>query len=206
MNYTLEDFRDICLQLLPAGPAWPRDSSSRLALLFQSMMSEFVTINDVIEQMKDEMTPVNSTMLFELWEHEYGLPDSCLEQAQTFNQRRAALIERHTYVGRQDKQFFIDFALKLGFSITIDEFSESSPGPAGTYVVPRDSGNLTQVTPVGEDWNFVWRINAESTSEQTRSYPSQYGESYKSVGTNEILECAIRNLVHAHRVLIFSYS
>jgi len=205
MNYTVEDFRDICLQLLPSGPAWPRESSSRFGLLFESLMSEFVVINNAMQQLTEEMSPINSSLLFELWEAEYGLPGTCITEVQTIEQRQGALIERHTYVGRQDRQFFIDLANRLGFTITIDEFSALSPGPSGSYAVARESGNLTQVTPVGDDWNFVWRVNASIDALAVREYPGAYGEFYQGA-RNQLLECTLRHFCHIHRVLIFSYS
>lgn len=195
----------MALQLLPAGPAWPRDPTSSWALMFEALLPEAVRINDALTGMVEEMSPVTASVLFDLFEAEYGLPTPCITEAQTLQQRRITLSERHLAVGRQDKQFFIDLAASIGFVITIDEFNASNPGPAGTYLVTRESGEVTSVTPAGDDWNYVWRINAPLEISEPRAYPGGYGEPYV-VSSNELLECVIRQYTHCHRVLIFAYS
>lgn len=205
MSLTLSDFRDMALQLLPAGPAWPRDPDSQWGVLLEALLPEFVRISAAVAGLKDEMSPVTTIQLFDFIEREYGLPAPCITGPQTLAQRRTALRERHLAVGRQDRQFFIDLAASIGYPITIDEFNAANPGPAGTYNVRRASGEITQITPNGDDWNYIWRINAPAVVNQRREYPSEYGNPYVLV-SNEILECTVRQYLHCHRVVIFAYS
>ena len=205
MIYQISDFRDMALQLLPNGPAWPRDSESEWGLLFEALLPECVRIQSTINALVDEMSPVSSTLIFDEWEAEYGLPEKCITQLPRFGQRRGAVEDRHTAIGRQDRQFFIDLAASIGFVITIDEFNESNPGPSATFYVERENGNLVGIDPTGEDWNYIWRINAPLEAANFREYPEEYGRPYVSYN-NELLECTLRSYAHDHRILIFSYS
>lgn len=204
MALTVEDIRDILLASLPEGPLWPRSNESEWALLFEAIAPEFVEIDQLNQQLIKEMSPATASLLFDEWEAELALPDSCITGVQTLAQRRLAMVERHTFVGRQDTQFFIDLAARIGYAITIDELSPANPGPAGLLPVVKPSGETFHVSPTGDEWNYVWRVNAPSTVSQQREYPGGYGEPYTSFG-NEILECTLRQFAHAHRVLIFAY-
>ncbi|TNC80721.1 MAG: hypothetical protein C9356_12535 [Oleiphilus sp.] len=204
MALTIETLRDVLLASLPNGPMWPRAGDSQWGLLFEAIAPEFVEIDELDQQLIKEMSPHTASLLFDEWEAELGLPDACHGEGQTYNQRHFAMKERYSTIGRQDKQFFIDLAARLGYTITIDEFSPSNPGPAGNLEVVKQNGETFHVSPSGDEWNYVWRVNAPSTVNQPRQYPSQYGEPYTIVG-NDLLECTLRQYAHEHRVLIFAY-
>ncbi len=193
----VNEFRDMCLALLPVGPAWPKTADSEWALLFEAVMPEFTRIDAANEQLLKEMSPVSAELLFEEWEAQYGLPSKCMEgQEQTLQQRRNTLINKYRFVGDQSKQFFIDLAASIGFAITITEFSASNPGLQSSY---------EGIPLAGDDWNFVWQVNAPLTTVQPRTYPSGYGEAYAE-WENELLECTLNAYAHDHRILFFSYS
>lgn len=184
------------MALLPEGEAWPRDPASYWGLLFKGFYPEMKRELALREQLLDEMSVSSAQLFFSDYETEYGLPDTCSGDDQTVSQRRQSLILKEAEEGRQDRQYFIDVAARLGFEITITEYSENNPGPQTDY----------QGLPIrGADWNFVWQINAPQTTVQPRQYGSAYGEAYTILGNN-VLECVLRSLVHAHRILFFSYS
>ena len=205
MPMTRDQLRDVLLHSLPVGPLWPRSADSNWGVLFDAIAPEFVAIDALNEQLLDEMSPSTCDLLFDEWEAELGLPGSCTGGVQTDAQRRAAMVERFNFVGRQDKQFFIDLAASIGYTVTIDEFSASNPGPAGNLEVVKPNGETFQVSPSGDAWNYVWRVNAPLTTSQQRAYPSGYGQPYTQYG-NEQLECLLRQFAHEHRVLIFAYA
>lgn len=196
MALAADAYVDSMLALLPEGAPWPRDPDSWWALLFRGLYPEYLREQSMLDQMLNEMSVSTAQLFFQEYEAEYGLPDKCVASEQTVSQRRASLVIKEAAVGRQDKQFFIDVAAQLGFEITITEYSENNPGPQTDY----------NGLPIrGADWNFVWQINAPQTTVQPRQYGSAYGEAYTVFG-NDILECAMRNLAHDHRVLFFAYS
>lgn len=205
MSLTVEQIRDILLHSLPTGLAWPRSEDSEWALLFEALASEFADIDALSELLIFELSPATATALFDEWERELGLPDACVTAVQTVEERRAAMIERFVFIGRQDAQLFIDVAARLGFTITITEFTPTSPGPAGNLAVVKPTGETFHVSPDGDEWNYVWRVNAPPTTISPRTYISSYGGDYTAYGNAE-LECALRHYAHDHRVLVFSYA
>lgn len=202
MTLSQENLRDILLASLPEGPLWPRSEDSQWALFFSAIAPEFVQIDQLNQQLIQEMSPATTSLLFEEWEADLGLsPDD----EQTLSQRRSAMLEKFYFVDRQDKQFFIDLAASIGFEVTIDEFSADTPGPGGGLSVVRSSGEIFHVSPSGDEWNYVWRVNAPSTATYSREYSGNYGEAYTSFNANDLLENTLRQYAHEHRVLIFAY-
>lgn len=127
------------------------------------------------------------------WERVYGLPDPCVGPGQSFEVRRAALVAKVDGQGGLSRQYFIDLAARLGYAITIDEFtphSVSSPVSHPLY---------------GEDIRFYWRVNAPAT---TNFYHSVLGPVSEAlvVTSNQLLECVFSRLKPAHTVLVFNYS
>ncbi len=66
-----------------------------------------------------ESDPRSPLELLPDWERAFGLPDPCSIETPTIADRRAALINRMTIVGRQDRNFFISLAAAIGYTITI---------------------------------------------------------------------------------------
>lgn len=196
MARVAEEFRDMMLAMLPKGAAWPTDANSNWGRLFHGIAEEFARIDARNEQLLREMDSRSVSELMSEWEDDLGLPGPCVTEAQTLAQRRNALIAKFRYHGRQDKQFFIDVAAELGYTITITEYDQAHPGPQPDY---------NGIPLSGDAWNFVWQINAANSNASLRTYGDEYPAPYTAFG-NELLECTMRSLVHTHRVLFFAYS
>ena len=188
----LTDYRDALIALLPQGDAWPTDADSELGLLLTGLAEEFARIDRRAGDLLNESHPSQTFELFDEWEAEYALPDTCTSDP-SFQERRFDLVQRYRQLGGQSRPFFIEMAAALGYTITITEYQERTFGmDHGT-----DYG--------GTDWNWVWQVNAAQTNYAERSMGDPFGEYYREWG-NERLECALNRLLHAHRYLIFSYS
>lgn len=196
MARSVTEYRDMMLALLPKGSAWPREPDSEWGKLFTGIAEEFARIDARNEQLLREMNPRSALETLEEWERDYALPGGCITQEQTLVERRNALVEKYQRIGIQSRSFFIEAAAQLGYTITITEYDANNPGPQSNY---------NGIPLSGDDWNFVWQINAPLTTEQPRIYGSPYPAPYSAFG-NELLECTMRALVHDHRVLFFSYS
>lgn len=187
------DYRNALQALMPVGQAWSLDPDSGLGLLLAGVGEEFARIDQRAEDLLDESHPSQAFELFAEWEQMYGLPDSCASNDPSFAARRFDLVQRYRQLGGQSRQFFIEMAAALGYTITITEYQERTFGADfGT-----DYGD--------QDWNWVWQVNATQTNYAERAMGDPYGEYYREWG-NQRLECALNRLVHAHRYLIFSYS
>ncbi len=197
MARSVEDYRDMMLALLPQGDAWPREPNSEWGKLFHGFADECGRIDVRHDQLLLEMNPATCVELLPEWEEDFGLPGGCMiGVGQTFTQRRNALVAKYKLIGNQSKQFFIDVAAGLGYTITITEYSAANPGPY--------THTPTGLPISGDDWNYVWRINAPEITVQSRLSGSPIGEPYSTVG-NKLLECTLYDLAHDHRVLFFNY-
>jgi uncharacterized protein YmfQ (DUF2313 family) len=196
MALTAENFRDMMLALLPPGQAWSREPDGGFGLLFKAIGNEFSRIDSSNEQLLLEMSPQTTVALLPEWERDYDLPGACITGAQTFTERRRALVTKYQLIGNQSRQFFIDTAASLGYTITIDEYDEDHPGTQTEYM---------GIPLTGDAWNYVWQINSPETTIQPRSYGSSYNEPYTAFG-NQLLECTLRAIAHDHRALFFAYT
>jgi uncharacterized protein YmfQ (DUF2313 family) len=118
------DYRDAFLELLPQGPAWPKHTID--SVLWQSCdgLNNYWGYVDgrAADLLERESDPRTTLELLPDWERNWGLPDPCWSEAQTIGQRQQELVLRMTMIGGQSRQFFIDTAAHLGYSITISEY------------------------------------------------------------------------------------
>lgn len=180
--------------LLPQGLAWPRESDARMRELTRALAEELSRVDLRGDDLLGEVLPSTTVEMLTDWERAAGLPDPCVPSGQTLQERRNALLTRLSGTGGQSRAFFIALAESLGFTITITEFS------------PFRTGISCAGDPLcGEDWLFVWRINApESTIIEFRAGISAVGEPLRKWG-NELLECVFNRVKPAHTVLLFGY-
>ncbi len=189
----LAQYRDALLALLPKGQAWPTEPESELGKLMQGMAEEFTRIDARSQELLNESHPSQTFELFAEWEQQYGLPDSCAGDPQSFQERRLALLQKYRLYGGQSREFFIALAAALGYAVGITEYRERTFG--------MDYGTEY----AGPEWNWVWQVDAALNNDVERSLGEPFGEFYRQWG-NQRLECVLVRLVHAHRHLIFSYS
>jgi uncharacterized protein YmfQ (DUF2313 family) len=120
---TCEDYTSGFANLLPQGLAWPRwvDTVTMQVVHGLSCIWEFVDgrAADLLERESD---PRFTVELLPDWERNWGLPDPCYTAPQTIADRQRALVQRMTLMGGQSRQWYINFAKFLGYSITISEY------------------------------------------------------------------------------------
>jgi uncharacterized protein YmfQ (DUF2313 family) len=180
--------------LLPQGAAWQRESDARMRDLTRGLGEELSRVDARGDDLLSEVLPSTTVEMLIDWERVAGLPDPCVPEGQTIQERRNALLARLAGTGGQSRQFFIDLAASLGFTITITEFR---PFRAG---ISRAGDAL-----YSEEWLYVWRINApETTVIEFRAGVSAVGEPLRKWG-NELLECVFNRIKPAHTVLLFGY-
>jgi len=166
-------------QLLPPGLLWTRRPGSNREKLLTAIAAESARFEELTLALIDEADPRTTSDLLDEWEAYVGLPDPCVPTSITFtdDERRAQIVARLNANGGQSRQFFIDLAAAIGFTITITEFTTFQVGISG-------AGD-----PVGgETWVYAWQVN---TATDARS---------------PILECLFHRLAPAHTVVIFNYT
>lgn len=207
------DYAEAYEDLLPTGPAWPRDADSILSELITAQAQIWGNVDgraaDLLER---EADPRSSLEMLEDWERVAGLPDPCVAETLTISDRQRALVNKLTTTGGQSRAFFISVAQALGYTIEIEEFSPFMCGVS----------RLGDTRPTGSDgeqyrWEigapemrFYWRIKLTAT----RLSWFRVGGSGGQVGIDPMLrigiatdlECVLRRWKPAHTEIIFDYS
>lgn len=193
MALSTEDYLQQLQALLPQGPAWSREQDTVLTKLLTAFAEEFARVDLRIDNLLNEADPRTTNELLTDWERVAGLPDLCTGIPATIALRRELLVSKLTNVGGQSRQFFIDLAAKLGYTITITEFK-------------RFRVNSRVNDPLNDaDWTYVWRVNSAQNTVRKFTVAGRVNEPLASWG-NTALECVITRLKPAHTHVQFAYS
>ncbi|WP_052742278.1 YmfQ family protein [Pseudomonas frederiksbergensis] len=192
---TAADYLEQLKTLLPPGQAFPREAGTTLHNLLGGMAIELARVDSRGESLPIEANPASTNELLVDWERVAGLPDKCsgvLEE--TLQGRRNALLTKLTSTGGQSREYFIELAQSLGYTVTIKEFR---PFRAG---MSRAGEALTNGA-----WVFTWLIRSpEVNVTEFRAGLSAAGERLRTWG-NDTLECKLNQLKPAHTITIFAY-
>jgi uncharacterized protein YmfQ (DUF2313 family) len=211
-----DDYAWALLSLLPQGQAWPRDPGTTLVKTITGLAEEWGFFDgraaDLLERESD---PRATLELLPDWERNWGLPDPCFAGLpQTIGDRQKLLVLKMTLLGAQSREFFIEAAARLGYTITISEFAPFMAGvsQAGdTRKPPLDPNPL-----VGEyrwyigpkEMRFYWTVHV-GLGKLTwfRASKGQAGvDPHLRIGKALDLECLIRRWKPAHTEVVFDYS
>jgi len=182
--------------LLPGGLAWTRKVGSNLSNLLEAFAQEFERLDGRAELLINESDIRTTSELLPDWERVAGLPDACTDLAASQDARRQNLVTKISGRRANDKQYYIDMATQLGYSITIEEL-----------ITPYETGHLLNgVEITAAEWVFVWRINAPvDTAVWARAGSAVAGDPIRTWG-DELIECVINNLKPAHTHVLFAYA
>jgi uncharacterized protein YmfQ (DUF2313 family) len=119
-----DDYREAFFNLLPNGQAWPKHALDSVLFGTVDGLCQYWGFVDgrAADLLERESDPRKTIELLPDWERNWGLPDPCYTAPQTIAERQAALVARMTLWGSQSRQFYIDFAKQLGYTITISEY------------------------------------------------------------------------------------
>ena len=142
------DYVALIKELLPPGPAWPRDDTeSTYAIVIDEIADVCASLDIQAGQLVEESDPLTCVQSFEDWEYDWGLPDECVEafssDPQTMAQRRAILLLTTRMIHGQSREFFVWLANFLGREATVEELRDG----------------------VDPDLNFVWRVTFRDTGD-----------------------------------------
>lgn len=193
MASSIASYQNALLALLPRGVAWSKDADSELGKLMAGIAEEFARIDERAQDLLNESLPSQASETFDEWESEYGSPGPCGGIDPTFQERLTALLQTYKMQGGQSRAFFRDVAKTMGYDITITEYGQRLYGD--------HYGDLYG----GEDWVYVWQVNAATINFKEMHYGDQWGSLYRS-WSNARLECVFNRLKHAHMHIIFSYT
>jgi len=226
-----EDYAEGMRNLLPHGQAWPRSTESTLWMTVEGLAYYWGFVDgraaDLLERESDPRTTVE---LLPDWERNWGLPDPCYTSPQTIAARQLALVQRMTLLGSQSRQFYIDFAKFLGYTITIseyrpftvgidrcgdnrvigdgtymrDEFGRPIVNPLGVPIVNGDTSEYPYVLGPPEN-RYYWTVHVSTAGLQWfRCASGQCGvDPHLRFMIPEDLDCVLQRWKPAHTQIIF---
>jgi len=119
----IDKYRQLLLSLFPRGRAWNKEKGGLLFETGEGMGVEFTRVEGRAGDLLNELDPRTTFELLENWERVLGIPDECQDIAGTIQERIDAVFLKLTKRGgnTMSKQFFIDLAASVGYTITIQE-------------------------------------------------------------------------------------
>jgi len=187
------EYRQQLMDLLPPSDVLDKSVDSNLSKLLDAMAEEFARLDSRVDVLISEADPRTATEMLGDWERELALPGDCAPLEPSLMGRRDAVHSKLTERGGQSRQYFIDIAARLGFTITITEFRP--------FVASSLAG---EVISNGTDWMYTWQVNAPAATVRPFVAGSGAGEALASWG-NALLQCAISEDKPAHTHVNFAY-
>jgi len=215
-----DDYAVALSNLLPTGQAWPRDPESVLQRVIRGLAQVMGFVDSrAADLLERESDPRKTIELLPDWEKAWGLPDNCFRSALTIEQRQQMLVFKMTLLGGQSRQFFIDMAAWLGYTITITEWSPFSAGisQAGDTVGEIGWTDYPGHHPEVVDYRwrigppemrFYWQVHVTNAPLMWfRCGSGQAGvDHHLEIGYAQDLECLLRRWKPAHTDIVFDYS
>ncbi|GGC68658.1 YmfQ family protein [Chelatococcus reniformis] len=207
------DYAEALANLLPQGVAWSRDPDSVLMQLIAGLAQTWGLVDDrAADLLQVEADPRTTLELLDDWERAYGLPDPCLAEPQGVADRQQALVTHMTFVGRQDRGFFVGLAASLGYAIEIKEYSPFMCGisrvgdtrPTGT------DGEQFRWEIGPPEMRFFWTVRVGATRLTWFRVGGGGGhvgiDPHLRIALATDLECMLRRWKPAQTDLVFDYS
>jgi uncharacterized protein YmfQ (DUF2313 family) len=179
VDLTSEAYARQLKQLLPGGALWKLEPGSWLSRLLLAIADELARIDGRSEVLLDEWDPRTAVETLADWERVLGLPDGCVELADSVSGRRADVARKLVARGGQTAAYYIDIAAGLGFVATVVE-----TGPH-TWRLDVDPGG--------------YELAASNFRVGSRAGDRLSGRS------NTVLECVINRAKPAHTLVTFNY-
>lgn len=199
--------------LLPQGIAWPRQHDSVIMKVIHGLAGVFgYTDNRAGDLLERESDPRQTVELLPEWEKDFGLPDPCYEGPITIGERQRHLVLRMTWMGGQSRQYFIDVAQFLGYTVTISEYRPFMVGldRCGDNREYKSDGSLGDwPCQIGDPvMRFAWTMHVHKTRlTWFRASKGQAGiDPHLRIALALDLECVIRRWRPAVTEVLFDYS
>lgn len=200
-------------KLLPPGRAWTRSKGSRLDQLTNGLGIELARVDRRGEDLLRESDPRTTSELLVDWERALGLPDPCTGPLDSVEKRRTALVGRLIQGGGQSRDFYVQLAAALGYTISIVEHRPPWIDEAviGDELTEVDEPPVVDHALIGDTladnvaWAFTWDVIAEQVTQEYATVDNaEIGDPLSTWG-NGLLECTLGRLKPAHTHLRFLY-
>ncbi|MGF6792781.1 YmfQ family protein [Paraburkholderia sp. 35.1] len=188
------DYAGVLRKLLPRGRVWTRENEGAQAATLDALALTAQSLDNAALGLIVSAFPATCDQLLPEWEATLGLPDPCVGESGSTQQRRQQVVARLTNSGGASAQYFIDLAASLGYTVTVTNFA---PFRAGQSRAGQALGTA--------DWFYTWSINAPINSvTYFAAGLASAGDPLATWG-NAVLECEMNAIKPAHTILQFHY-
>lgn len=203
------------LALLPVGPAWPRQPETLLYKVIAGVANYWGFVDGRAADLLERETDPRLTLeMLPDWERNWGLPEKCIASPQTIAARQLALVHKMTLIGGQSREYFIELAASIGYTITITEYSPFMVGVSNvgdTRSLPVDPNPLVgeyRWYIGGPEMRFYWTVHVSGASLQWfRVTSGETGvDPHLRIGLATDLECILNKYKPAQTMIVFDYS
>lgn len=160
-----------------------------------STAEEMKLVNDRTEALQVELDPRTTSELLPDWERLLALPDECSDPDNTsVATRRREILAKLTGQGSISRQYYIDLAARLGYTVTIYEYRQFLAGVS-------HAGD-----PVSNgDWVHCWLVTAAGGSADFFEAGVDFAGDPLAVYSDGVLECYINKVKPAETLVFFAY-
>jgi uncharacterized protein YmfQ (DUF2313 family) len=204
-----DDYVYSFLSLLPRGQAWPRSLDSTLVRACDGLARYWGDVDARAATLLEvESDPRQTVELLPDWERAFGLPDPCFPDAMTIEERQRMLVLHMIWLGGQSRQYFIDLANYLGYTVTIEEYSPFMAGVSNcgdTRPAPSERYRWYIGPP---EMRFVWTVHVGArTLVWFRVTVGQAGvDPHLNIDGIDDLECLFERWKPVHTDVVFDYT
>lgn len=150
--FSTDDYTRALQSLMPSGQAWTRKKDAVQTCVLRALAESYQQSDADALALLHGGFPATADMFLPEWELTLGLPDPCiLNDEETINARRRAVVAKLTSPGALSRKYFTDVAWALGFTITITEYRPFRAGMSGAGM-PLNQG----------DWPYTWCVTVVS--------------------------------------------
>ncbi|HFS8942346.1 TPA: putative phage tail protein [Enterobacter roggenkampii] len=118
MAHSVDDWLHALQQVMPRGKAWSRENNADLTRFLRALARRLSRVESSGDVLLNEMRPETTFLLLEDWEKYLELPECDLPSG-TFEDRRAAVVEKYHRKGGLAPWQIEAVAKTLGFTITV---------------------------------------------------------------------------------------
>lgn len=195
---TREENADVYANYLPGGRLFGAkyDEDSNLRKLLFALAGEITRVQLKVQELADEYFIPTTTNLIAEWEKAVGIPDSCLKNTVTIEERRKQVQAKFALMKLNTKEDFIALAHFFGFTIDIIPGEENNSAFPFTFPVTlfanKKHARFTMIV--------IFIGVPQPTSVFPLTFPVTFGDNKE-----KFLMCLIRKLAPANVHIIYRY-
>lgn len=186
---TAGDYHAQLRALLPPGPAWDAQLVPEIDAYLRGLSAELARLDARAYDLLNEADPQTLHELVPDWERVMQLPDPCLGEAPTYEDRKIAVRQRLVGLGSQTPAFYVQIAISQGYPAAkvvehrAPRFGRSRFGSAhfGTWAA-----------------QFMWTLYVGERKALGRRFGASYWGERWGLNPAAALECLIRRAAPAH--------